>query len=142
MVDTPTITVQNNGYRNVVLSVTLVSDGSGLSGFKVYDATSSGNYGVSQGNQMFYPGIHTTLVNIDYDVQDMKVRVQWEATANQDILVLGNAPEDFLWARMGGLRVPAGLAGATGSILLTTVGAVANATMSLVLYLRKNVPQS
>ena len=48
----------------------------------------------------------------------------------------------FEWETFGGLRVPAALAGATGQILLSTVGAAANATLFMLLYLRNNVPQS
>lgn len=140
MADTPTVRVENNGYRNVVLRVSVVSDGSGFTGYKIYDATSGGNYGVVKGGQTFYPGLHTTIVGLDYDVQDMKLRLQWDASSPEDILPLGAAPQDFDWTSFGGIRVPSGLAGATGSILLTTLNASVNSTFSLVLRLRKNVP--
>ena len=140
MADVPVVSIEQNGYRNVVLRITLVSDGSGFTNYKIYDATSTGAFGVSAAGQMFYPGIHTTVVGLDYDVQDMKLRLQWEATTNQDILALGNAPEDFDWTRFGGIRVPSGLTGATGSILLSSQDSAIDATFSLVLYLRKNVP--
>ncbi len=142
MVDAVTVNIETNGFRNIVLRCTLVSDGSGVTNQKIYDATSSGAFGVVVGGQTFYPGVHTTLIGLDYDVQDMKVRLQWEATANQDIVAMGNAPQDFDWKRIGGLRVPSGLTGATGSILLSTLNQAPDSTFWMVLYLRKGVPQS
>jgi hypothetical protein len=134
--------IQNN-YRNVTLRCSLVSDGSGLANYKIFDATSAGSFGVkAPGGQTVYPGIHTKVLALDYDVQDMKMRLQWDATTPEDIMALGSAPEDFNWNRIGGIPVPSGLAGATGSILLTTVGQSANSTFAFILYLRKNVPQS
>ena len=142
MADTITVNVEQNNYRNVILRCTLVSDGSGVTTQNIYNATSGGTYGVTQGNQTFYPGIHTTIVGMDFDVDGMRFALYWEATANNLIFALGASPEDFNWRQMGGIRVPAGLTGATGSILCSTIGAAANATLSFILYLRKNVPQS
>lgn len=145
MADTANIVLNTeiNNYRNVIIRASLVSDGSGLAAFKVYDAAATGAFGVTApGGQVVYPGIHTTIVDLDYDVQDMKIRLQWDATTPQDIMALGSAPENFEFSRFGGIRVPSGLAGATGSILITTVGQAANSTFWFNLYLRKNVPQS
>lgn len=124
-----------------------MSDGSGLANYVLVDPTSAAtgavNLSVSQAGQTFYPGTHLTIVGLDYDVQDMKLRFQWGATANEDIFALGSAPEDFRWFdRIGGIRVPSGLAGATGKILISTVNAAPQATFAFILYLRKNVPQS
>jgi hypothetical protein len=141
MAETCVVNTEMNGYRNVVLRLTYVSaDGSGITNQKVYDASSAGAYGVVRAGQTFYPGVHTTVIGLDYDVQDTKIQVQWEATANADIFPLGNAPEDFDWTRIGGLRVPATLTGATGSILVSTLDQVPGATFFVLLYLRKNVP--
>lgn len=145
MADSANIVVStiNNGYRNVVIRATLLSDGSGLSAYKVYDATSAGAYGVTApGGQIVYPGIHSKLVGLDYDVQDMKVQLLWDATSPQSLLALGNAPEDFNWKRFGGITVPPGLTGATGSILITTINQAPNSTFSLILYVTKGVPAS
>lgn len=141
MADTTTLSVIENGFRNVVLRFTDFSDGTGLTDFVLFNATSSGGFGVTIAGQTLFPGIHTKLVGLDYDVQDMKVRLQWEATANADLLVLGNAPEDFDWTRFGGIPVPPGLTGATGSILLTTANAAPGSTCSLILRLRKCIQQ-
>lgn len=142
MAETCIVNVEQNGYRNVILRCTLLSDGSGITNQKIYDATSTGAYGVSRGGQMFYPGVHTTVVGIDYDAQDLKLLIQWEATTNQSIVNLSNAPEDFRFERFGGIRVPAALAGATGSILVSTVNQAPQSTFSFLIYLRKNVPVS
>lgn len=149
MPDLATVNIEANGYRNYILRATYVSpDGAGITNQVIYDATSgfAGTTGISSGvnkaGQIFYPGIHTTVVALDYDVQDVKVRLQWQANVNQDILALGNAPEDFNWERFGGIRVPAALAGATGSILLSTVNEAPQSTFTIVLYLRKNCPVS
>lgn len=71
MADSITINVEQNGYRNVVLRGVLQSDGSGVTNQKIYDATSGGTYGVVRAGQTFYPGVHTTIVGFDFDVQGM-----------------------------------------------------------------------
>ncbi len=142
MASVNTLSVEQNGYRNVIIRATQVSDGTDAESVTIYNATSSGAFGVNQGGQLFYPGVHTTIVGLDYDVQDMKLAMRWEATADQDILALGSAPEDFRWKDFGGIRVPSTLTGATGSIKLVSLGPLVGATYSVVLYLRKNVPQS
>lgn len=143
MAETAPVFVEQNGFRNVVLRIPFVSaDGSGIANQKIYDATSTGAFGVNKAGQNFFPGVHTTIVGLDYDAQDLKIRLQWQATTASDILALGNAPEDFSWRRFGGIRVPAGLTAPTGSILLSTISAKVGATFSLVLSLRKNCPTS
>ena len=142
MASTNTLNVETNGYRNVVIRATQVSDGTDGETVTIYNATSTGAFGVSKAGQMFYPGIYTAVVGLDYDVQDMKIALQWEATTDTNIMPLGSAPEDFNWTRFGGIRVPAGLAGATGSIKIKSLQPLVGATYTVVLYLRKRVPQS
>lgn len=143
MASTTTLNVETNGYRNVVIRATMLSDGTNGETTTIYNATSSGAFGVTApGGQIVYPGIYTAVIGLDYDVQDMKIRLLWEATTDTDILPLGSAPEDFRWERFGGIRVPSGLTGATGSIKIKTVDPVVDATYSVILYLRKRVPQS
>lgn len=139
MASTNTLNIEQNGYRNVIIRATGVSDGTAET-ITLYNATASGAYGVVKAGQTFYPGVHTTLVGLDYDVQDCKIRLQWEATADQDLLPLGSAPESFDWTNIGGLRVPSALVGATGSIKLVTLDPMPNATWFVLLRLRKNVP--
>lgn len=146
MADNANIVVRTevNGYRNVVIRASLDSDGSGLNAFKLYDASLAGAFTImAPGGQIVAPGVHSTLVALDYDVQDMKINLLWDAVPTpESILALGSAPEDFDWKRFGGIRVPAGLAGATGSILITTINQAAGSTFSLIMGIRKNVPQS
>ena len=138
-----TLQVFQNNYRNVIIRATQVSDGTNGEKVTIYNATSGGAFGVcAPGGQLVYPGTYTKLVGLDYDVQDMKMSLQWEATTDTDILVMGSAPEDFNWTRFGGITVPAGLAGATGSIKVKSLSPVVGATYSIILYLRKGVPQS
>jgi hypothetical protein len=142
MADVASVQIIENGFRNVVLNVGLVSDGSGITNQKIFDATSTGVYGVTIGGQVFYPGLHTKIIGIDFDVQDQKFRLDWEASANSLILAYGASPTDFAWHKMGGIPVPTGLAGATGSILLSTISPMPDATLSFILRLRKDIKQS
>lgn len=151
MADVTTSNVIMNGFRNYVFSFSDVSDGTGLAAFTVYDATSgfAGTTGVSAGvsnmGRTFFPGVHTTILKCDYDVQDVKVELQWLGTiSNINALVFGNAPEDFDWTMIGGLTCPAATpagiaAGLTGSLGVTTINAAPQSTFSMVLWLRKNV---
>lgn len=138
MADVVVNRVETNNPRNVVIRVNILSDGSGTNGLKIWDAAAVGNGYVVQG-QNFLPGVHTTLIGLDFDVQDMKFKLDWEATADEMLFVSGASPEAFDWRDIGGLRVPAALAGATGSIKLTTIDPTPNATLTLLLKLRKNV---
>jgi hypothetical protein len=138
MADVASVQIIENGFRNVVLNVGLVSDGSGITNQKIFDATSSGVYGVNIGGQVFYPGIHTKVIGMDFDVQDMKFKLEWEASANQLIAAYGASPTDFNWRKMGGIPVPV-TAGATGSILLSTIDPMPDSTLSFILFLRKDV---
>jgi len=143
MASTNTLQILENGYRNVVIRATQVSDGTPNESVTIYNATSSGSFGVTApGGQIVYPGIYTSIIGLDYDVQDMKMVMRWEATTDQDILALGSAPEDFRWDRFGGIRVPTGLDGATGSIKMISQDPLVGATYSVILYLRKRVPQT
>lgn len=137
-----TLQVIENGFRNVVIRGAFVSaDGSGIANQVIYNATSSGAFGVTIAGHTYYPGIYTKLVALDFDVQDMKFRLDWEATANSLIMAFGASPEDFNWRKIGGIPVPSGLVGATGSILLSTIDCMPNSTLTFVLTLRKGVPQ-
>lgn len=142
MTDTPTTVVMVNGYRNVVIRTTLVSDASGLSDYKVFDATSNTFAVTAPGGQLVVPGVHTSIIGLDFDVEGMGFSLSWEATDNQLIQAYGASPESFDWREIGGITVPKDLVGATGSILVNTIAAAENATLSFILKLRKNVPVS
>lgn len=142
MASTNTLQIIENGFRNVVIRASQISDGTDGEAVTIYNATSSGSFGVNKGGQIFYPGIYTKIVNLWYDVQDCKIAIRWEATADQDILPLGAAPEDFDFTKFGGIPVPSGLVGATGSIKVVTLQPVVGAVYSVIIRLRKGVPQS
>lgn len=124
----------NNGPRNLVMKFTNVSDGTDETAVKKVDATDT-----AFANQGVVPGIHLTITRIIFDVKSMLLRILWEATTNTDIVDLGGDVADtHKFGDIAGLWNP-NAAGATGSILFTTVGAMANSSYSIVLYMRKNV---
>jgi hypothetical protein len=142
MAELATLQVIENGYRNVVIKGVLISDGSGVTLQKIYDAESTGIFGVNKAGQVFYPGVYTKIIGLDFDVQDQKFAMYWEATANVPIFAFGSSPEDFRWKGIGGIPAPIGEAGLTGSILLSTLSPMVDATLTFILSLRKDVPQS
>lgn len=146
MADAVTSQLIENGPRRVVYKFTNVSDGTGESAVTKVNATSTGPLGVVVQGQTFYPGVHLKLVDLVYDVRTMAVRIQWEASSNVDIWIAsgqGAGPFMFLDSRGGFSGVPnPNTAGATGSIQFTTIGAVANASYSIVMTLIKGIPQT
>lgn len=141
MADTVSTQIIQNSQRNIIVKFTNLSDGTGESGVKKIDATSTGPYGVSYQNQTFYPGIHLTVWMIEYDVKAMGLRIQWDATSAQDMVNLGPENGRMKYDFFAGLTVPV-ITGATGSILFTTTGAMPNSSYSVVMHLKKNVPVS
>jgi hypothetical protein len=145
MADTVTSQILENGQRLVVYKFTNASDGTGENNVTKVDATATGPLGVIVQGQTFYPGTHLKIVEIKYSVFSMGLRIQWVANANVDALVLQATDHwKFLDERMGfgGIYVPSGTAGATGSISFTTVGAAAGSGYTVVMTLTKGVPQS
>jgi len=141
MADTPAIVVEYNGYRELVLRTNLISDGGGLSGYTFFDATSA-TYGVNKAGQTFLVGTNVTIVEMGFDVQAMLLTLLWDADTDQSIFTIGTSPDVWNFSAFGGLKVPDGLTGATGSIKLTTTGAAAGDSFSLWMRLRKNIPAS
>lgn len=138
MADVVSTRVLNNGPRNYVTKVAILSDGSGTALLKIFDAQAAAN-GNKVSGQTLLPGLHTTIEDLQFDVQDMKFALYWEATANELIGAFGAAPSPFNWRDIGGITVPPGLAGATGSILLSTVDQTPNSTLTVVMTVQKNV---
>lgn len=145
MADTVTSQLLDNGPRLAVYKFTSVSDGTGENGVIKVNATSSGSLGVVVQGQTFYPGTHLKLIEIKYSVFSMGLRIQWEATANLDMLVL-QATDHWIFLNertgFGGLYVPSGTAGATGSIAFTTVGAANGSGYTIIMTLVKGIPQT
>lgn len=139
MADQVSTQIIQNGARNVIVKFTNLSDGTGENGVTKVDATSTGPYGVLVKGQTFYPGIHLTVWKIEYDVKAMGLRIQWAASSAQDMVNLGPENGRMNYDFFGGLTVPV-ITGATGSILFTTTGAMANSSYTVVMHLKKNVP--
>jgi len=127
MVDSVTSQILVSGPRNLVLKLTNYSDGTGETGVVKVNAAA------------FTPplGTHLTVIGIDFSVQGMVARLQWDATIPVDMqLLAGYGSFDF--RRFAGLTCP-NVAGVTGNILMTTAGQVAGSSYDIVLRMRKNV---
>lgn len=135
MADTVNTQILANGPVNLIVKYTNLSDGTGESAVQKLDATS-----VSNGYKGVAPGIYLKLKRIQYDVRNMGLQILWDATADEVMLNIGQASDDKFFNPP--LRVPVGLAGATGSVNFTTIGAMINSTYSVVMHFLKCVPQS
>lgn len=120
MANTNTTQILTNNARNAVMRFTSYTDGSTQENDTVVDATAVGPLAYTYNGQIVFPGVHLKVVRVRYDVHGMALRVQWNATTNEDILILtGFGKFDF--KDIGGIQNPAapggvGLLGATGSI--------------------------
>lgn len=105
-----------DGARNLSVKLTNVSDGTGQTAAKVVDVTTLTPN----------PGTHLKLRRIKYSIESMSVRLQWEGTPNQDLVLISNGENilDFSKEYAGG--IPNNAASPTGNVLLTTIGAAAN----------------
>lgn len=139
MADVVTSQILENGPRHLTMKFTCLSDATGETGVVKVDATASGPGGVVIQGQTLYPGTHLKVQEIDYDVHAMVLRIQWEATANVDMMVLGGFGVKS-YRKSGPLQNPK-TTGATGSIAFTTVGAAANSSYTVVLKMLKGLPQ-
>lgn len=130
-----------NGPRWIVAAFTGISDAAvDETGIKVIDAQSP-TFAVNIQGQLIVPGVHLKLREIDYECAGgWKVLVQWDATTPVDMLALGSDGAGIKkFDRFGGIPNPMA-AGATGSILLSTLGAAVDSTYTIVMRLSKGVP--
>ena len=142
MADLVTSQWLHNGPRYAVAKFTNVSDATGELDVVKVDATATGPLGNRDQGQLIYPGTKLAVYAVKYSTAGMALRIQWQATVPLDMLVVSATDHwQFLNEQDGfaGLTVPAGTAGATGSILFTTVGAAANSSYTVILYLTKNI---
>jgi hypothetical protein len=118
-----------DGSRNYQIKLTNYSDGTGQTGVKIIDVTTL----------VPNPGTHMKLRRIRYNISGMYVRLQWEGTPNEDIVILGNGQDilDFSTDFAGGF--PNNAATATGNVLLTTEGALNGSNYTIVLEFLKGV---
>ena len=119
-----------DGQRNVQFKYTNYSDGTGQSGAVLLN--------VSTLNPN--PGTHIKIRRIKYSIQGMSVRLQWAATTPVDIAILSQGQDILDWSNTyaGGYPDNGGT-GATGNILITTVGALAGSSCTLELECIKGV---
>lgn len=144
MADAVTTQILENGSRRIVVAFTNLSDGTGESGVKKVDASASGPYGVTVQGQISYPGVHLKVVDVWYDIGSMKLEMLWEASSNVPFLILSGQNRWHILDQRGGSQgiINPNGAGATGSILFTTIGAALNSSYTVILEMTKGVPQS
>ena len=127
MVDTVTSQILDSGPRNLIVKFTNESDGTGEVLVKKVDVTT---FTPS-------PSIHLKVRRIIYAISGMTVRLYWDATPPVDMAPLAGFG-NLDYSSFGGLTVPV-IAGATGSILLSTNGAEPGSFYDLTLEISKNV---
>jgi len=143
MADTVTVnTVIDNG-THVVVHLTCISDGTGETGVKKVDiAAIAANVNGKQPAGLRLEQIRWCMQGFAY------LKLGWDRTAAQNTLMTpnGSGYDDYRglkhgvrdYAKLGGLVDPSeGNADNKGSILLTSVGAVAGATYDVTLWLAK-----
>lgn len=139
MANTITRKVLANGFRNYAVAVALQADGSGEeTDYVVADPTSGGDMGVAYLGQTFYPTTYLKIWKIEYEAQGLAAKLEWDATTDDLILTMADGAYKFDYSKFGGRGLPSGLAGATGKILLTTIGAaMAGASVSFTIHCHK-----
>ena len=142
MADTVTTQILENGPRDLIITFTCISDGSGEVGVRKVDAESL-VYANNVGGRLFPPRTRLAVQGVSYNVSGMELRLLWEAEDNFCFLTLGrNSFGRYRYRLANAITVPDGLVGATGSILFTTVDASVGDTYTVTLYMLKRVPPS
>lgn len=141
MADTVSSTILENGNQRWAYRFTSFSDGTGEAAVTKVDGSSGGPLGVTIAGQIFYPGLHITIDEIRFQVVDMSLRILWDATSDQDAVILSPGADTLDYRRMGGIFIPSTLAGATGKIQFTTVGQQVNSSYSVVMQGKKGIRQ-
>lgn len=126
MGDTASVQLVFNGSRRAIYKLTSVSDGSGENAVKKVDLTDleDSHYGVPS---------EVLIYSIQYVVYGMAVSLLWEGASSNKVIMTLEGHDRIDFAAQGGLRNDA--TSPTGNILLTTVGAAANASYTIVLEL-------
>jgi hypothetical protein len=118
-----------DGARNAQFKLTDLSDGTGLTNQNVTNVSSL----------VPNPGIHLKLRRVRYSIEGMTVRLQWGGTPNKDLILISQGEDvlDFSKDYAGG--IPNNAAMPTGDVLLTTIGASANSSFTIMLEFIKGV---
>ena len=129
MADAVTNQVVFSGSRRRVIKLTNVSDGTGESDVVKVDVSAlTGPDGTSPTS--------VVIEWIDYDIQGFTdVRLEWDATTDDLIAVLGPGQGFMDWTANGGLKDPQST-GSTGDVLLTTTGAASGDTYTITIGMR------
>lgn len=136
MANVTTSQIVLNGERNAIVRLTNFSDGTDETDVLKVDATKTGPLGAVTKGKTIYPGTGLCVRRIWYDINGMTVRVLWKGAPSADMLVLSGFG-DMNLGEFSGLIVPADVSSATGSISVSTVGAMAGSAYSLILFLNK-----
>lgn len=125
MADTVSTRILEQGERNLIVQLTNLSDGTGETGVVKVDAST------------LSPIPDDLVIDwVQWDISGMNVQIDWDATANVTALLLGAGQGVQDYRIFGGVSNNAG-AGKTGDMLVTTIGAAANASYNITLGLRK-----
>ena len=129
MADTVDVKAVWTGKRKYAVRLTNISDGTGESDvIKVDVSTLTGPDGT--------PCTYTAIEEIQYAIQGFtSVRLEWDATTDDEIAVLPSGSGYLNYRDIGGLVDPKS-SGTTGDILLTTAGAVSGATYDITIVVR------
>lgn len=125
-----------SGERDALVRLTCFSDGTNENDVLKIDATKTGPLGNTTMGKTVYPGTNLCVRRVWYDVNGMTVRLLWRGAPSADMLLLSGF-QDMDLRQFGGLGVPADVSGATGSISVTTVGAMPGSAYSIILALTK-----
>lgn len=128
MADSVDVKYLFKGNRKAVVKITNLSDGTGETGVvKVDISTLIGPNGLAP--------TRTSIEKIEGTIQGFtSVDLYWDHTTDDELALLGTGFIYYDWGDLG--NVDPGSAGGTGDIILTTVGAVANATYDLTITFR------
>lgn len=131
MADSVQTQIIYNGPRNLVVSLVNFSDGTGETLVKKIDAQST-TYAVN--GQV--PGVHLKISRIEYSIAGGEVKLYWDATTATPMMYLGAAGTIDLDEHY---QIPNPQpTGATGSILLSTVGFTSTSGYTILLHCTKN----
>lgn len=145
MADAVTSALTANGRKNWSYVFTNESDSTGETGVVKVDGSAAGPLGVFLYGQNFYPLAHIKILEIEYSVFNMGVEVIWDATTSKNAVIL-NGFGKMSFHAFGGLAAVdatgALLAGATGKIKFTTIGAAAGSSYTIYMRGSKGIPSA
>lgn len=119
-----------DGPRNVIVKRTCVSDGTGEAD-AVFMDLSTFSAGVG------HVPLSLSIDRIEWDIKGSPaVRLQFDATTDDEAIVLGSGSGAMDWTGAGGLKDPRS-SGYTGDILITRASPASGDTYTITLYCHK-----